>query len=87
MATPLHHSPPTMLRHRHAWPAPWRTSARELHQPLHPEAMTGIGLEELGHPRIVTSLAGQPPADVLGDVIVAERHRVGVAVCALSYLR
>ena len=51
---------------------PW-TSA------LDPAAVGAPRLEELPQLVVVERRAGQGPADVLGDVVVAELHRVGVA--------
>jgi hypothetical protein len=40
-------------------------------------------LEQLGHPGVVDPAAGERVADVVGEVVVAERDGVGVAVGAL----
>ena len=46
-------------------------------QPLHPIAMTGIGVEELGHLRIrAIHSSSQYEDHVLGQMEVAERHQV-----------
>jgi hypothetical protein len=46
----------------------------------------GIRLEKFGEPGVVDLLAGECPAEVLGDVVVPEGHRVRVAEGALGHL-
>jgi hypothetical protein len=56
--------------------------ARELDEALDAVAVGPVRLEELRETVVVDLLAGEGPADVLGDVVVPEAHRVGVAVGA-----
>ena len=48
--------------------------------------MAGIGLEHLLHACVVSAFPGQPVAEVLGDMKVANRDGVRIAVRPLSHL-
>lgn len=66
-------------------PARTMTSAQR-DQGLHTVAMWAIGRQHLGQSVVVEFLAGQRPAHLLGDVEVAETHRIRVAQDPLAYL-
>ncbi len=60
--------------------------AGEFQESLDAIAMAGIRLEELRERVVVNLRPGERPADVLGDVVIAEAHRVRVAERAVSHL-
>jgi len=61
--------------------------AGEFQESLDAIAMAGIRLEQLGQRVVVDLHAGEGPADVLGDVIVAEAHGIRVPQRTMSHLR
>ncbi|HMT88767.1 MAG TPA: hypothetical protein PKC73_03925 [Dermatophilaceae bacterium] len=71
---------------RHPGATPGPGEAPEFQEALHPEPVPGIRLQQLFQAVVVDLGAGERPADVLGDVIVAEAHRVGVAEGPLRHL-
>ena len=75
-----------MGRQRHPVPPPRPVVTTELEEPLHAVAVPGVRLEQLGEALVVDRGAGQGPADVLGDVVVAEAHLVGQAERPLGHL-
>ena len=61
--------------------------AGEFQQALHPVAVPGVRLQQFLGRVVVGLLADQGPPDAAGDVVVAQAHRVGVAVGPLPHLR
>ena len=65
---------------------PLRTYARQLDHPDRPVAVPAVGLEQLEHRVVVDLLPDQREPDEGREVVVADRHRVGVAEGALGDL-
>ena len=63
---------------RHPRAAARPTVAGQCQEHLHPQPVGTEGREQQGQPVVVDRRPGQCPADVLGDVVVAEADRVGV---------
>lgn len=47
-------------------------------QPDHPTTLSGKGFQQLQHARVVDSFPDQRGSHIVGDVIVADRDRIGV---------
>ena len=61
-------------------PVARRADPAQLEQADDPRALAAVRLEQLEHPRVVAArLAGQRPGHEVGQVEVADAHRVGVA--------
>ena len=70
------------IRGRAAWPS----AAHHPEQRLDPEPVAAIRLQDLLAGVVVQHLTGQRVGDVLGDVVVADAPRVGIAVGTLPDL-
>ncbi len=76
-----------MLRQGHPGPPTWPAQPGLTDQHLHPQPVAAVGLQQHRELLVVDRLPGHRPADVLGDVVVPEAHRVGVAQGPRTHLR
>jgi hypothetical protein len=63
--------------------SPRASDTGDLHQSLHPVSVPVVALQQGGHAVITAGGTGEPPADVLCHVEVAERDGVCITVRAL----
>ncbi len=71
---------PLQVLQGHSW-AVARGCPGRLGQSLYTGTLAAVGLEQFQHPGVVAApLPGQVPGDVVGNLVVADDHRIGIAV-------